>query len=254
MGERPYDPMNTGNPSGMEGSGADEPTPETQQIREEIAQTRAELGDTIDEIQERLTPSHLVEQAKEAVRGATMDKVQELTNQAGQTASHLVERTRDSTEALLERIREHPVPVACAGLGLALLFTARRRATRDSDRAHSGPAHVWDRHSNEWPRATVQHASTGRSEDHGMAVTRRDIRRAAEVVRSSASRLQHTIRANPVAIGFAAVAAGVVVGLVLPDSDVEKEYLGDAHDTVFEQAKSVVEEIASQGSAPEGTG
>jgi hypothetical protein len=52
----------------------DESEVRTQEIREEIAQTRVEMSETIDAIQERLTPSHLVAQASETVRNATSER------------------------------------------------------------------------------------------------------------------------------------------------------------------------------------
>ena len=49
---------------------------QTEQIRAEIEDTRPERGQTINEIQERLNPEHLVNQVKESVREATIGKVE----------------------------------------------------------------------------------------------------------------------------------------------------------------------------------
>ena len=80
--------------------GLDE-TAETEEIRIEIEQTRAELGETLEVLQERLRPSTLLEQAKEqiaetkdqvvdqakeAVRDATIGRAERMVNDVSDTA------------------------------------------------------------------------------------------------------------------------------------------------------------------------
>src|SRR5205085_5658969 len=66
---------------------AAEPEQQVMEIRENIEQTRAQMSETIDELQERLSPSNLkeqvkeqvieqYEQVKETVREATIGKVE----------------------------------------------------------------------------------------------------------------------------------------------------------------------------------
>lgn len=54
---------------------ADE-SPEPGQIRAEIQQTRAEMSETIDAIQEKLSPQRVMEQARETVRDATVGRIE----------------------------------------------------------------------------------------------------------------------------------------------------------------------------------
>ena len=68
--------------------------------RAEVEQTRAEMGETIDSIQEKLEPSNLKQQATTVARG---------------TASEL-----------LEAIRNNPTPVALGGLALVGLLVLVR--------------------------------------------------------------------------------------------------------------------------------
>ncbi len=67
---------------------------EPEQLRMGIEQTRAEMSETIDAIQERLTPQHLKQQTKETVReqfqgakdrvyGATIGGAEQLAKGAG---------------------------------------------------------------------------------------------------------------------------------------------------------------------------
>jgi hypothetical protein len=68
--------------------------------RAQVEQTRAEMGETIDAIQEKLEPRNLKQQATTAARG---------------TASEL-----------LEAVRNNPAPVAIAGVALVGLLVLAR--------------------------------------------------------------------------------------------------------------------------------
>src|SRR6186713_3029930 len=63
----------------------------TEQLRANIEDTRADMTQTINEIQERLSPEHLMGQAKEAVREATIGKVENFVGQVGETLSGVTE-------------------------------------------------------------------------------------------------------------------------------------------------------------------
>ena len=47
-------------------------------IREEMVHTRAEMGQTIDTLQTRLAPSHLIDNAKHSVADATVGRMKRL--------------------------------------------------------------------------------------------------------------------------------------------------------------------------------
>ena len=62
---------------------AEEPNQvEADRIKANIERTRDNMSGTIDEIQERLNPSNLVQQAKDSVREAATDKVKDVVNTA----------------------------------------------------------------------------------------------------------------------------------------------------------------------------
>jgi ElaB/YqjD/DUF883 family membrane-anchored ribosome-binding protein len=72
-------------------------------IRRDIARTQRELAETIDEIQYRLSPDHIMEQTKEKVRRAGV-------------------RT---SRKMIDRIKENPIPTAMVGMGLWMLMRDR---------------------------------------------------------------------------------------------------------------------------------
>jgi hypothetical protein len=79
--------------------------------RVEIERTRADMGETVDAIQQRLSPESLKEQAKDRVKEATVGKAQ------------------GAGSAIVESVRANPVPAALTGIGLGwLLMSARRQS------------------------------------------------------------------------------------------------------------------------------
>ena len=51
---------------------------------------------------------------------------------------------------------------------------------------------------------------------------------------------------NPLALGAAATIVGVAVGMTLPETDVENEWMGEARDTVVERAREVASDAAER--------
>jgi uncharacterized protein YjbJ (UPF0337 family) len=114
---------------------ADDAEPEQQvvEIRESIEQTRAQMSETIDELQERLSPSHLkeevkeqvkeqYEQVKETVREATIGKVENMVERLGDTVN-------DTRRSLVDMIKANPIPATLIGVGLAWMWMNRGSAS-----------------------------------------------------------------------------------------------------------------------------
>ncbi|HZC06945.1 MAG TPA: DUF3618 domain-containing protein [Ktedonobacterales bacterium] len=95
-------------------------------IREDIEQTRANMGDTIDSIQERLSPERLTQQAKDVVHDATIGRVE-------QTMNDMTDSAREGGYTLLDTIRQNPIPAALAGIGVGwLVMKVRENAEQRS--------------------------------------------------------------------------------------------------------------------------
>jgi hypothetical protein len=72
------------------------------------------------------------------------------------------------------------------------------------------------------------------------------------------TRFGRVLRENPLAVGAVAVAAGTAVGLALPSTRLENEYVGEASERLVDKAQEVargaidkVQNAASQQMAPE---
>jgi ElaB/YqjD/DUF883 family membrane-anchored ribosome-binding protein len=101
-----------------------ESTPETERLRAQIEETRAEMSETLDAIQDRLRPGRLAADAKESVKEATVGRVRDLTMRAGDTAG------RVAAQSMMDTVRRNPVPAVLIGAsaGLVFVYALRRRA------------------------------------------------------------------------------------------------------------------------------
>ncbi len=106
--------------AGMSPAAGDAPeSPEA--LRRAIAQTRVNIGRTVQEIKERVNRQHLMEQADqlrdqavEAAREATVGRADEVVSKAGETI-------RGAASRVIKTVRAHPIPalLAVALLGFA---------------------------------------------------------------------------------------------------------------------------------------
>jgi hypothetical protein len=228
-----------------------------EEIRADIAHTRAELSETLDAIQDRLRPSNLAAQARESVRDATVGKVKAMATTAGEKASEMMAQTRDAAEVvvervrtnpLIERIRDHPVPAALAGIGLAWLALADRgsAARRRYDRV--------DREAGGFGHAEYAVGTTGQGREAGAVwsdeTSRPGLREAAEGVRRTSrragSQLQQAMRTNPLAVGAIAAGVGAAIGFALPETERENEWMGESRDAMIDRAQEMARDAAER--------
>jgi hypothetical protein len=144
----------------------DEPgkSPDIAEIEHEIEHTRLELSGTIDTIQERLAPEHLVQQAKLAARDAgtsfvedtraalveaTIGRAGQAVGKAEQIVHEMNYGMRDTGESLIDTIRHNPLPAAMAGIGIGWLLM-RRGNGHGSSHSLSG-SDRWRYEDDEYP-------------------------------------------------------------------------------------------------------
>ncbi len=84
-------------------------------IKADIEQTRNDMSDKINRIQERLDPTRLKEQAQETVRSAVSDSTDALVNYVRGNAG-------DFGYTLVDTIKRNPVPAALVGIGLGWII------------------------------------------------------------------------------------------------------------------------------------
>lgn len=103
-------------------------------IEHEIAQVRDDLGRTVAEIGSRLTPAHLMEQAKQSLKDATAGTTRAVAQSATQMATGIATRTRDVALDARDHVQAHPVVAGLVGAGVGAALWAASVAMRDRKR------------------------------------------------------------------------------------------------------------------------
>jgi ElaB/YqjD/DUF883 family membrane-anchored ribosome-binding protein len=136
--------------------------------RVEIEQTRTEMSGTIDAIKEKLSPAHLMQEAKDSVKETTSNLAHEAIDKAKDTVSGAVESARDAVGGvvdsarqavapavesarqvvgpavdtardtgsyIMDMIKQNPMPAALIGLGLGWLYMNQRNQSRQDSMA-----------------------------------------------------------------------------------------------------------------------
>ncbi len=250
-----------------------EEEPEVEAIFVDIAATRSEMADTVDALGERLAPSAVAGRAGDAVRDATIGRIESKVNDMSTTASDLVsnagETVQQTGEGILDTIRRNPVPAALAGIGIGWLVVSRSQsgsssrapspnrrplrtgwvATGDgwrrSDRGPFDVGDALDRRARS-ASAAFENATADARQSIGDSVDELGDRasRAAETFGSTAADTlagaQRAVESNPLAFGALAVAVGTAIGLALPATTAEKRMMGPTGGRLIDQVEHAV--------------
>ena len=242
---------------------------ETAEIKSEIERTRVEMSETLGEIQERLRPDHLIQQAKDTVTDAATGKVRNIMHSAGETATRVADQTRYAGRSVADYACAHPMQMALLAGG-ATWWLLRGR---DRSYEWAGASEGWqDRHPLEADSAyedrslrekageyvasakdTVsEYASTARetvgeyagaaSERVRTAASTASIRARDTWYRTSTT-VDDFVHDNPLAAGAIAVAIGVAIGLSAPSTEWEDRTLGERRDQAMERARIKAREL-----------
>jgi len=197
------------------------------------------MSETIDAIQEKLRPGHIAAAAADRIRNAATAAARDVAATATEKAEDTMETTRRMADRLVDDGRMNGLAGAMVGIGAAWLLIERwRTSTREQSwrREHGMNDDV---QSGAWSRKGV----VGESYQRASATARQMGDRAAETAHRVRSGFERLLDSNPLMVAAAAVAVGATVGLALPETDTENEWLGETRDTMVEQAQEVATQM-----------
>lgn len=252
------------------------PEARTREIREEIEQTREEMSETVNAIQDRLRPSNIAANAADTVKHAARQRVREVADS-------------DS----VQYVRSNPIPTAMIGIGIAglawLAFGGNEPGRRqrhyrdwsrrfDEDRYRAFGAGGYAGSSGAGYAGTPQ-AAGGYSPGLSYSETETDYTdvrsrgewrdndwrdrewqgggewrdrggELADRARQSAYQAQHTAQRawneNPLLIGAASALLGAVIGMAVPETEREQELMGETRDNLVNSVQETVKEKVGQ--------
>jgi hypothetical protein len=129
--------------------------PTTDELRTQIEATRTEMGDTIGAIQDRLRPGRLMADVKDVVKEATVGRVKSLTHKASARAGEFGDWSTTPASAL-QKMKDHPVPMALVGAAATGLFVGALRRRRAIDPAAGYVTHKRGATSNRGIRSAAR--------------------------------------------------------------------------------------------------
>lgn len=251
---------------------------ETDEIRSEIERTRVEMSETIGQIQDKLSPDHLLQQAKDGVKDAVTEaateKVRNIMHSAGETAHTVATRARGAGDYLAGYAGAHPIRMAIT-IGAVTWWMLRGRDRSFDWEGASDTAWQDDGEYSYEERRTLRDkvggmASSARETVGAYAATARDTvgdlastaregaQRASQQVRGAAgtatTSVDDWVSENPLAAGLIAAAVGAAIGLSVPRSAVEDRAMGEARDAAWQRASKVAILGTTKGTSSEPVG
>lgn len=237
----------------------------SREIRSEIDRTRSDMDETFAALDAKLTPKEIGLELWSLFKGGSSS----------------------GASKLWQVTREHPMPAAVIGLGLGWLMVESSRKSesdrydgryrdqgsyrqgyyasdldldseegsgllstaKDKVRGVAGSArHALSNAGDKVSEAkdwTEEHASELGDQVSSKAT---DLRYTAKrQVRRAKTGFWQTMEANPLMVGAATLALGVIAGLAIPSTDKEDELMGETRDHLFEEVKEAGQQALEKG-------
>ena len=274
----------------------DEGTEETEHIRAQIVETRSQMGETIDAIQEKLSFQNISDQVKEQVSEhinsaieTAKDSVYSATiGNLGKAGKFMQNIGKEISKTEAGRFaRKNPFPLVLIGLGVGLLAyegfgNKNRRAYRYSDRDNE-PRHRGGHDSGTISTLKSATGKIGDTASHAYESVSETTGQALESVKGAASsaygsvtdtaskayssvtdyagtayekvgeygsqareKYDYYLEENPLAVGAVALAVGAAVGLALPATRYESEFMGEYSSQLLDKAQTAAGDLVDR--------
>lgn len=196
-------------------------------LEREIDRQRAEIGDTLEALEQRFSPGELFDHALRFARG----NGGEFFNNLGAT------------------VKANPVPTLLTSVGLAWLMAGQRTGDRayssvGSERSASASVHERTARLKEKASTTADSMRQRREQMSG------SLQRGSENARYQAQRMREGVSRmsteQPLALGAIGIALGALVGAAMPPSRREDELMGEASDRVKHSASNLARQEYEQ--------
>ncbi len=243
------------------------------EIRKEIEVTKAHMGNTLAELESRLLPVRLAQQA----RDAAVDRAEHLAQEAQEAAQGV-------SASLRELIQNSPAAASLFSIGLDWLRAQVQRAGTELGQAqkHTGDAVQHAREGAEqakgsflemlgtspefkallalglsaplWRSLVSGKTGDERPGDHLAAMVQNasdQMRQLGEHLRQGSDQPQawarEMLQQNPLAVAALVLAVGALIGLVLPPTEAEGRLLGDVRERILQEVQHGLRIVALEG-------
>ena len=251
---------------------------ETERLHSEIEETRENMSETIDAIQERLSLSNLSEQVSEKVSDvieSAKDTVYDAT--LGKVVNFMKQARDGVTENSVGRtVMANPIPFALIGAGSAMLIYNgfRKRKTEnglsnyriteytapiDSEHQSAGllssaAEKISNKAGSAYETITDKAGSAldtinQKASDTYAGATdlaSRTYGKVGEFGTSAKENYDRYVEEKPLAVAAAAVAVGAAIGFAIPSTRYEGRLMGEARDDLLSKAEDTASELVDK--------
>jgi hypothetical protein len=274
---------------------ADEP----EEIKAQIEETRSQMTDTINAIEEKFNfakiseqvkdgvseqISNAVDSAKDAVYDATIGKAENIMQSVSKGFS---DNFGDAGSYVVKSAKGNPLPLALIGIGVAMLAMQRGKRRSDDNRSYEYDYKtsryrknyaVGERdHIGERDRMnddeTIEQRRMNTSKSSGILDNAQETvgnvassaydsvsglasktgehasnlgGQVQKVARQGRSQYEHTLQENPLIVGAVALAVGAAVGLSIPATEYENQWMGDKKEDLVQSVEGVARDAFSK--------
>jgi len=236
---------------------------ETEQIMGQIEETRSQMGETIDAIQDKLSFSNLSEQVSEHVNNAVETAKGAVYDATIGKAANIMKNFSDdiSNSNLVQTARNNPLPFLLIGVGAGLLayqgYTGKLSGRRVVRRNFADPRErkldlqptMTDTAREKLSGVTETVSTTANNALNKVSgavdtaytsageVVNKAYDRAGEFGTAAQEMYDQYLDENPLALGAVALGLGAAVGFAIPSTRYESEMLGEAREQLMERAQ-----------------
>lgn len=242
-------------------------TDDPEAIRKRIEETRGEMSETINAIEEKLSLENISEQVTEQVteKASEMyetvkDTVYEAT--ISKAGKFMKKASREINKSgIIEKVSGNPLPLFLISLGAGMLFfKSGKTENRIGDYSNNRQRNLSANNSND---STIKNAGQKIS---GAASSAYDtVANTADSVSETVSdvagntvdtigqygskardQYDYYISENPLAVGAVALAAGALVGLAIPATEYEDRMMGETRENLISKATDKASETVDK--------
>ena len=202
----------------------------THEIRAEIEQTREDMSETVNAIQERLRPGAIASRTADSVKQAAMDTAREVADS-------------DS----VQYVRANPIPAVMVGVGIAGLAWLATRGNNGRSSRRSYVRGESPRTGRDWSSEPYSYGEEDYAYRQGNTRSRgRSDFAGSEMGEYIPNQLRQTWHETPLLIGAASAILGAIVGLTVPATYRENQLMGETRDSMVDTVQETVREKVTQ--------
>jgi hypothetical protein len=212
------------------------PEVRTHEIRAEIEQTREDMSETVNAIQERLRPGAIASRTADSVKQAAVETAREVADS-------------DS----VQYVRANPIPTLMVGVGVAGLAWLATRGNNRRSSQRSAFRGESPRSGRDWRSEPYRVGGYSYGEEDAgylQGASRRSRGQSdsglSDMGEYIPNQLRRTWQETPLLIGAASAILGAIIGLTMPETHRENQLMGETRDSMLDTVQETVRDKVTE--------